>query len=56
MRVRGDCLALAINGGDAVLVDQRQPYSTGDLVCVFLKPECVARFDSDNLVTTRQPC
>ena len=40
MRVRGDCLAPAIKGGDSVLVDQRQQYSTGDLVCVFLKAEC----------------
>ena len=42
MRVRGDCLAPAIKGGDAVLVDQRQSYKVGDLVCVFLEAECVA--------------
>ena len=42
MRVRGDCLAPAIKGGDAILVDQRQPYAVGDLVRVFLKPEWVA--------------
>lgn len=47
MRVRGDCLAPAINAGDSILVDQRQPYSTGDLVCVFLKPECVRPGDTN---------
>ena len=41
MRVRGDCLAPAIKAGDSVLVDQRQPFAPGDLVCVFLKAECV---------------
>ena len=40
MRVRGDCLAPAINAGDAVLFDKRQPYKTGDLVGVYLKPGC----------------
>jgi phage repressor protein C with HTH and peptisase S24 domain len=32
-RVRGDCLAPAIESGDSVLVDKRQPYAAGDLVC-----------------------
>ena len=40
MRVRGDCLAPAINAGDAVLFDQRQPCKAGDLVGVYLKEGC----------------
>jgi hypothetical protein len=39
--VTGECMAPLHPAGSAVLVDKRQPYESGDLIVIYMKPEAV---------------